>query len=108
MTDTDAARLARRERHDTIRAEVAAEEAENAEAEAAEKSHALNVPMHLRIDKELNAWLRQRASDEHIPTSALVRRLLRQAMQQQSVTALSTTQVEDIARRVTREELQHH
>lgn len=109
MTDTtDTGQVARRARHEAILAEVAVEEAENAEAEAAEKSNALDVPMHLRIDKESDAQLRRRASDEHIPTSALVRRLLRQAMQQQGAAALSATEVEDIARRVAREELQHH
>jgi hypothetical protein len=109
MTDTTHGdRVARRARHEAILAEVAVEEAENAEAEAAEKASALDVPMHLRIDKELDAQLRRRASDEHIPTSALVRRLLRQAMQQQGTAALSATEVEDIARRVAREELQYH
>jgi hypothetical protein len=109
MTDTtDGDRVARRARHEVIRAEVAMEEAENEEAEAAEKSSALDVPMHLRIDKELDSQLRRRATDEHIPTSALVRRLLRQAMQQQVAASLSATEVEDIARRVAREELQHH
>ncbi|MCA1676736.1 MAG: hypothetical protein LC799_32705, partial [Actinobacteria bacterium] len=80
MTDTtDTEQVARRARHEAIRAEIASEEAEATEAEAVEKSSALDVPMHLRIDRELDQQLRQRASDEHIPTSALVRRLLRQA-----------------------------
>jgi len=106
MTDTtDPARAARRSRHEAIRAEVAVEEAEATEAEAGEKTAALDVPMHLRIDKDLDERLRQRASGEGIPTSALVRRLLRQAMQQGSA-ALSQADVEDIARRVAREELQ--
>lgn len=108
MKDTDTARVARRERHEAILAEVAVEEAENSEAEAVEKSHALDVPMHLRIDKELDAQLRQRASDEHISTSALVRRLLRQAMQHPGATPLTATEIEDIARRVAREEFEHH
>lgn len=108
MTDTtDTAQVARRARHEAILAEVAVEEAEAAEAEAVEKASALDVAMHLRIDRELNQQLRQRASDEHIPTSALVRRLLRQAMQQASA-VLSPVDVEDIARRVAREELQRH
>lgn len=62
--------------------------------------------MHLRIDRELDRQLRQCASSEHIPTSALVRRLLRQAMQQGSA-VISAAEVEGIARRVTREELQN-
>ncbi len=85
--------------------ETTVEEAEAAEAEAGEKTAALDEPMHLRIDKDLDERLRQRASGEGIPTSALVRRLLRQAMQQGSA-ALSQADVEDIARRVAREELQ--
>ncbi len=108
MTDTtDTARADRHARHEAIRAEVAVEEAEAAEAEAGEKTNTLDVPMHLRIDRDLDERLRQRASGEGIPTSALVRRLLRQAMQQGSA-VLSQADVEDIARRVAREELQSH
>jgi len=108
MTETtNSSRAARRARHEAIRAEVAVEEAEAAEAEAAENTAALDVPMHLRIDKELDQQLRQRANAEHIPTSALVRRVLRQAMQQSSV-VLSAADVEEIASRVARDELQHH
>ncbi len=108
MTDmTNTARAGRRARHEAIRAAVAAEDAEAAEAEAAERTTALDVPMHLRIDKDLDHRLRQRASGEGVPTSALVRRLLRQAMAQESPT-LSRNDVEDIARRVAREELQSH
>lgn len=106
MTDTtNIARGHRRARHVAIRAEVSVEEAETGEAEAVEKTNTLDVPMHLRIDRDLDAQLRQRASGEGIPTSALVRRLLRQAMQQGS-DVLSQADVEDIARRVAREELQ--
>jgi hypothetical protein len=105
MTDTE--QVARRARHEAIRAEVVVEEAKAAEADAVEKTSALDVPMHLRIVKRLDQQLRQRASDEHIPTSALVRRLLRQAMQQGGP-ALSPADVEGIARRVAREELQSH
>lgn len=108
MTDkTGAMQVARRARHEAIRADVAGEEAEAAEAEAAERKSALDVPLHLRIDGDLDQKLRQRASDEHIPTSALVRRLLRQAVQPGSAT-LSSAEVEDIARRVAREEFQSH
>ncbi len=108
MTDTtNTEQVSRRARHEVIRAEVDAEDAEAAEAEAAEKTGALDVPMHLRIDRELDQQLRQRARIEHIPTSALVRRLLRQAIQQGSA-VLSPSEVEDIARRVAREELQSH
>ncbi len=104
---TDTARADRRSRHEAIRSEVAVEEAEAGEAEAIEKTNTLDVPMHLRIDSDLDERLRQRASGEGIPTSALVRRLLRQAMQQ-GPAVLSQADVEDIARRVAREELQSH
>lgn len=103
---TGKARAARRARHDEILAEVACEEAEAVEAEIAEKASTLDVPLHLRIDRELDAQLRRRAADEHIPTSALVRRLLRQAVHEHQPGGLTTAAVEHIARRVTREELQ--
>lgn len=96
---------ARRTRHAAIRAEVAQEEAEAAEAEAAENATALDVPLHLRIDRQLDAQLRQRAAAEHIPTSALVRRLLRQAAHEHHTGSLSTAEVENIARRIAREEI---
>ncbi len=108
MTDTtETARAHRRTRHAAIRAEVCVEEAEAGEGEAVEKNNTLDVPMHLRIDKDLDTQLRQQASGEGIPTSALVRRLLRQAVQRNS-DVLSRADVEDIARRVAREELQSH
>src|SRR6266508_881313 len=103
---TDPVKAARRERHAAIRAEVADEETEAAEAEAAENAAALDVSLHLRISKSLDSELRQRAADEHIPTSALVRRLLTQAVHQRDTSALTAAEVEEIARRVTREELQ--
>ena len=106
MTDrTDKARAARRARHEAIRTEVAEEEMEAVEADIAERAGALDVPMHLRIDRELDGELRRRAADEHIPTSALVRRLLRQAVGDSQRNSLTAAEVEDIARRVAREEL---
>lgn len=66
------ARAARRARHAEIRAEVASEEAETAEAEAAENAGTLDVSLHLRITRGLDAELRERAAAEQIPTSALV------------------------------------
>ena len=107
MTDTtDKAWTGRRARHEAILAEVESEEAEAVEPEIAEKAGSLDIPLHLRIDRELDARLRQRAAAEHIPTSALVRRLLRRAVHEQSPGGLTAAEVEDIARRVTREELQ--
>jgi hypothetical protein len=106
MTDTtEQARTARRARHEAILAEVAQEEAEAVEAEIAEKASTLDMPLHLRIDRELDEQLRQRAAAEHIPTSALVRRLLRQAVHEHRPAGLTAVEVEDIARRVAREEL---
>lgn len=102
----DDAKSARRARHDAIRAAVAAEEAEAAEAEAAERAGALDVPLHLRITQDLDAQLRREAEEEQIPTSALVRRLLAQALRDREHAALTQAQVEDVARRVVREELQ--
>jgi predicted HicB family RNase H-like nuclease len=83
-----------------IRAEYADEEAEAAEAEAAERAAVLEVPLNLRIDKQLDARLKQRAAAAQIPTSALVRRLLRQAMREPDAPVLTEEQVEAIARRV--------
>ncbi|MGH3812457.1 MAG: ribbon-helix-helix protein, CopG family [Pseudonocardiaceae bacterium] len=108
MTDTtEEAQTARRARHEAILAEVAQEEAEVAEAEIAEQASTLNVPLHLRIDRELDEQLRRRAAAEHIPTSALVRRLLRRAVHEDRPAGLTAVEVEDIARRVAREELRH-
>lgn len=59
-----------------LREEYAEKEAETAETEIAGKSAALDVPLNLRITKDLDAQLRRQASAEQIPTSALVRRLL--------------------------------
>lgn len=106
MADTaDAQREARQRRHAAIRDEVADEESEAAEAEAAENRATLDVPMHLRIDKALDGYLRERATREGIPVSAVVRQMLRGAAEHRP-TALSTAEVEAIARRVAREELQ--
>ena len=103
---TDDARSARRARHDAIRAEVAAEEAEAAEAEAVEREGSLDIPLHLRITRDLDARLRREAEEEQIPTSALVRRLLVQALREREQAGLTEAQAEDVARRVVREEIQ--
>ncbi|MGH3503588.1 MAG: ribbon-helix-helix protein, CopG family [Nocardioidaceae bacterium] len=83
-----------------IRAEYAEEEAEAAEAEVAEHETALDVPLNLRIDRHLDAQLKREAAAAQIPTSALVRRLLRQALQEPQAPVLTVEQVEAIARRV--------
>lgn len=86
-----------------IRDEYADEEAEAAEIEAAENAAALDVPLSLRITKELDGQLRRRAAAEQIPTSALVRRLLNQAMHGRGAPVITVEHVEEIARRVAQE-----
>lgn len=100
---TDPAKSARRARHDVIRAQVADEEIE---AEVAESAAALDVSLHLRISQSLDTELRRQAAAEHIPTSALVRRLPTQAVHRRDSGSLTSTEVEAIASRVAREELQ--
>lgn len=107
-TTEESVRAARRRRHAAIRAEVAEEEAEAIEAEIAEKVGALEVPLHLRIDRELDTQLRQRAAQAQIPTSALVRRLLREAIAGQRRESPTVIEIEEIARRVAREEIAGH
>lgn len=87
-----------------VREEYAEEEAEAAEAEIGEMNAALDVPLNLRITKDLDAQLRRRATAEQIPTSALVRRLLTRAVHDQPPGGLTEARVEEIARRVAREE----
>jgi len=105
-TTNEAGRAARRRRHEAIRAEVAEEETEAIEAEIAENAGTLDVPLHLRIDRELDAQLRRRAAEAQIPTSALVRRLLWEAIQGQRRESPTLSEIEDIARRVAREEIE--
>lgn len=106
MTDTDdRTRSARRARHDAILAEVAQEAAEASEAEVAEKASLLDVPLHLRIDRELDTELRRQAVAAQVSTSALIRRLLREGVNNHRP-ALTTADVEEIARRIARQEIQ--
>ena len=51
-------------------------------------------------DRKLDTQLKQRAAAAQIPTSALVRRLLRQAMREPDAPVLTEERVEAIARRV--------
>ena len=51
-----------------IRAEYAEEEAEAAEAEIAERNAALDVPLNLRIDRDLDEQLKRQAAAAQIPT----------------------------------------
>jgi len=105
--DIDGDRAARRQRHEQIRAEVASEGAEAAEAEAAENADTLDVPLHLRITRGMNAELQKRAGEAQIPLSSLVRRLLIQAMRDQPTGGLTEADVERIARRVLVEQTSH-
>jgi predicted DNA binding CopG/RHH family protein len=94
-----------RARRAEILAEYADEEAEAAEAEVAENAATLDVPLNLRITRGLDTELRQRASAEQIPTSALVRRLLSQALHDTRSQVLTEADVEQIARRVIADEV---
>jgi predicted HicB family RNase H-like nuclease len=85
------------------RQEYAEEEAEAAELEAAERTAALEVPLSLRITRELDAELKRRAAAEQISPSALIRRILRQVLHSGQEPVLTVEQVEEIARRVMRE-----
>lgn len=85
------------------REEYAEEEAAAAEIEAAENAAALDVAFSLRLTKELDTQLRRRAAAEQVSPSALVRRVLREALQGDGGQVLTVEQVEQIARRVLRE-----
>lgn len=89
-----------RARREAIRAEYAEEEAENAEAEALENEQSV---LSVRVPAQLARSLKDRAEAEHIPTSALVRRLLTEGVRERTAPVLTVEQVEDIARRVARE-----
>lgn len=86
-----------------VNSDVAAirdEYAEAAEAEVAEQSATLDVPLNLRIDQQLDAELKRQAAAAQIPTSALVRRILRQALDSADPHVLTVKEAEEIARRV--------
>jgi ribbon-helix-helix CopG family protein len=89
-----------RARRDAIRAEYLDEEAEAAEVEAVENDQAV---LSVRVPAALAETLRARAADEHVPTSALIRRILARAVREGTHPVLTVEQVEEIARRVIRE-----
>lgn len=89
-----------RARRNAIRAEYLDEEAEAAEAEGLENDQAV---FSVRVPAALAETLRERAADEHVPTSALIRRILSHAMRAGTQPVLTVEQVEEIARRVMRE-----
>ena len=86
-----------------VRAEYAEEEAEAAEVEAAESAAVLEVPLSLRVTRELDGQLKRRAAQEQVSPSALVRRILRDALSGGREPVLTVEEVERIARRVMRE-----
>lgn len=89
-----------RARRDAIRAEYLDEEAEEADVEALENDQAV---LSVRVPAALAETLRTRAADEHVPTSALIRRILARAVGEGTEPVLTVAQVEEIARRVARE-----
>jgi hypothetical protein len=92
MTDPAA-----RARRDAIRAEYAAEEADAAEAEAVEAEQAV---LSVRVPAQLAETLKARAAAEHIPVSALVRRVLARGILEPDQPVFTVEQIEQIARRV--------
>ena len=94
---TDRAVRARRE---AIRAEYLDEEAEASEAEALENDQAV---LSVRVPAVLADMLKARAAQEHLSTSALIRRILARAVREGTEPVLTVEQVEEIARRVVRE-----
>jgi predicted DNA binding CopG/RHH family protein len=89
-----------RARRNAIRAEYLDEEAEAAEAEALENDQAV---LSVRVPAALAETLKARAAQEHVPTSALIRRILVRAVREGTEPVLTVEQVEEIARRVVRE-----
>ena len=98
--ETDVARRADRLRLADARESVIEDEAEAIAAEIAESRQAA---LSLRVPASLSAALKARAEAERIPLSALVRRILTQAVEQPGSPVLTVEQVEEIARRVYRE-----
>jgi predicted DNA binding CopG/RHH family protein len=89
-----------RARRDAIRAEYLDEEAEVSEAEALENNQTV---LSVRVSTALAETLKARAAQEHVPTSALIRRILSRAVREGTDLVLTVAQVEEIARRVVRE-----
>jgi predicted DNA binding CopG/RHH family protein len=92
-------RAVRARRH-AIRAEYLDEETEAAEAEGLENDQAV---LSVRVPAALAETLKARAAEEHVPTSALIRRILARAVRAGTTPVLTVEQVEEIARRVMRE-----
>ncbi len=103
--EPDPGRRADRLRLADAREAVIEDEAEAIAAEIAESEQ--QAAISVRVPASLSAALKAKAESEHIPTSALVRRILAEAMEQHpsssALTATQIEQVEEIARRVYRE-----
>jgi predicted DNA binding CopG/RHH family protein len=103
--EADATRRADRLRLADAREAVIEDEAEAIAAEIAESEQ--QAAISVRVPASLSAALKAKAEAEHIPTSALVRRILTEAMAQHpsssALTAEQIEQIEQIARRVYRE-----
>lgn len=102
--EVDPATRARQRESASIRSEIADEEAAAINAEIAENKE---TALSLRIPESLSRSLKQRAAAEDLPVSALVRRLLTQAVEQADTAPPTLEQVEQIARRAAREEIHH-
>jgi len=98
--ETDPVKRERMLRHARSREDHAAEEADAIVADIEENEQAA---LSLRVPASLAAALKARAAAEQIPTSALVRRILTQAVQRSNAPVLTVEEVEQIARRVYRE-----
>jgi hypothetical protein len=59
--------------------------------------------LSVRVPAALAETLKARAAEEHVPTSALIRRILVRAVREATKPVLTVEQVEEIARRVMRE-----
>jgi predicted DNA binding CopG/RHH family protein len=98
--ETDPVKRERMLRHARSREDYAEEEADAVAADIAENEQSA---LSLRVPASLAAALKARAAAEQIPTSALVRRILTQAVQRSDAPVLTVEEVEQIARRVYRE-----
>jgi predicted DNA binding CopG/RHH family protein len=102
--EADPVKRERMLRHARSREDLVEEEADAIAADIADNEQ---TALSLRVPASLSVALKARAAAEHIPTSALVRRILTQALTEHpsasALTADQIEQVEQIARRIYRE-----
>jgi predicted DNA binding CopG/RHH family protein len=102
--EADPVKRERMLRHARSREDLAEEEADAIAADIADNEQ---TALSLRVPTSLSVALKARAAAERIPTSALVRRILTQALaahpSASALTADQIEQVEQIARRIYRE-----